>query len=261
MARKFEIKPGTNRFAWNPDRCEEILIIGAFQDIEKFIPPHLQWGWRKEFEDLFFERGSAVSFHLCDLINAERKRKNLKLLELRETDVSEWAREHNKGLRAERRRELRDWLVGLSPDDRAQTLIHAEAETRELPPPHRTFDEWKASRDADDRASEASRIEVSKRLAAQTEPLPPPPILRPALSPKELEPPMTADTERVARLVKMLSLASDPELIRAITAQLPPMDQTLDLAEEIDDPKVRDVLVRHCLASMGETAVPNGEAH
>src|SRR5205823_6024846 len=68
--------------------------------------------------------------------------------------------------RAQRRCELREHLNGLSADERQQAIIHAQADTRALAPPHQTFDEWKAKRDAHASESEASRRDVRRRALA-----------------------------------------------------------------------------------------------
>jgi hypothetical protein len=110
MARKYEVAPG--RYAWNPDRCEEILIITAYNEIAKFIAPAQQWG--KELEYVLYDRGTGIGFRLIEQINEVRRRKKLTPLVLRETDIPDYARDHDKLVRAARHRNMRDGLAILS---------------------------------------------------------------------------------------------------------------------------------------------------
>src|SRR5438067_1120844 len=112
MARRFEAAPG--KFCWNPERCEEILITHAYNQIAPFIPPGATWS--RDFEMYWYERGAALADTDLAYINQERRRKKLKPLLLVETDVGEYARERDKSIRAELRRELREQMAAMTPN-------------------------------------------------------------------------------------------------------------------------------------------------
>src|SRR3977135_348392 len=104
MARKFPVTMG--KWAWSPDRCEEVVLIQGYQEIRPYIAPNENW--RAEFEMNFYERGAALGFHHLAMVNAARKRKGLRPIVFLETDISVYAREKDRALRGQRRCELRD---------------------------------------------------------------------------------------------------------------------------------------------------------
>jgi hypothetical protein len=142
MARKIEISSG--KYAWNLDRCEEILTIIDYNEIVRFIPP-AQAMWSRDFEDVFYQKGAPLGFYLIDRINDVRKRKNLKTLTFRETDLSEYGRIIDRAERAKARRALRDQITELDPKGLAAMIEQATIAMDSLPPPHFTYDEWKAN--------------------------------------------------------------------------------------------------------------------
>ena len=62
MARKFEYKPGG--FAWNPEKCEEIVVIAGYDEIARYVPPDQVW--KVEFENHFFGHGNGLAFDHLD---------------------------------------------------------------------------------------------------------------------------------------------------------------------------------------------------
>jgi hypothetical protein len=55
--------------------------------------------------------------------------------------------------------------------------------------------------------------------------------------------------DRLDRILRMLKLADDPELLREIVSRVGP-DDALNLAEKIDNPELRNILVRQSLAAL-----------
>ena len=102
----------------------------------------------------------------------------------------------------------------------------AKAEAESLPPPHRTYEEYKAWQQQLQKASVLSREEVTRRVLAQK-----------ATSPSQ---PMTTE-----RATKMLTLASRNlwgEIIPKLSAE-----GALEVAEKVADVELRDALVKHSL--------------
>jgi hypothetical protein len=52
MARRYEYRPA--RYAWNLEKCEEEILIAAFEEICRFIPPDQTW--KADFENHFFDQ-------------------------------------------------------------------------------------------------------------------------------------------------------------------------------------------------------------
>ena len=165
MGRKYEFAHG--KLAWNLNRCEETVLIAAYEEIARFIPPTDKWRWQFRFEDRFYEKGDGVGFNFIQDINANRKRKGLKALDFAETDVSEMYRNANKAERANRRCELREQLVDMTPEDRKRFVQQAEADMAELPPPHYTFEEWCELNERRKSEREPSPIDFGRSRAAK----------------------------------------------------------------------------------------------
>jgi hypothetical protein len=231
MARKFEIR-ATGKYAWNPERCEEIVIIAAYGEIVRFLTPR-EW-LQRDFEHHFYEKGAGVGFHLLKGINEVRKRKNLQPIVLKETDCSDYARMNQGWERGKLRQALRDEFDEANVESRAKMVENARLETDRLPSPHFNLDEYKARQEIIDSSNRASRDEVVRRLAATT-----------------IQQQKATAGNRLARIKKMFSLASpgDPELHRELAAILSP-DEALELAGEVDSAEIRSVLIRHSLSGM-----------
>ena len=73
MARRYEYTPG--RFAWNLEKCEEEVLIAAYDEVRRFIPP--EQTWKAGFENHFFDHGDGVAVEFLDSINAVRRRRAL----------------------------------------------------------------------------------------------------------------------------------------------------------------------------------------
>jgi hypothetical protein len=229
VARKFE--PVLGKFAWKPERSEETIIITSYSEIRKFISPDQRWP--DEFELHFYQRGDGVAFTDLKKINDEPLRKKLKLIILRETDVGDHAREFDRSVRAQRRRDLRDELADLNPEALRGAIARAHEEVAALLPPHRTYTEYREERASNDQENRLSRVQVAQRVLAQ----------------RQDQKAAQVDA-RINKITRMLSLASDPalhgEIIKVLSA-----DEALTLAGQIDVPDIRNALVRHSLSSMG----------
>jgi hypothetical protein len=228
MARKFELSVG--KYAWNFDRCEEILVITGYNEILRFIAPdHTLWS--RDFERLFYDQGTPLGFYLIERINEVRKRKNLKALTFRETDVSEYGRVTDRSERAKARRALRDQISELDPKGLAVMIDKATIATEALSPPHLTLEELKAKRKKTDQETQISRAAAGLLLAQQ-----------------KAEKDRAAAENRMARIEKMLTLATAQSLRDQIVASLSP-EEALDMAGRVDDFDLRDQLVRHSMSS------------
>jgi hypothetical protein len=228
MARKFEYTQ--QRFAWNPEKCEEEIIIAAYDEIVSFIPADQKWN--AEFENHFCDHGNGLTVETCDAINAVRRRRGLGIIVMRETDVYDYARFADKLLKSNQRRRIRDELKAASLDVRQQRIEHAMAEERRLPPPHMTYDEYKARRQLQQRCT-LSYEEITKRKLA----------LQAASTAQRLTKTLTPE-----RAAKMLSLASSniwDDIIRKLSAE-----DALEVAEKITDTQLRDALVRYSLNAL-----------
>src|ERR1700686_287569 len=108
MARKYEYSPG--RYAWNPEKCEEVVLIAGYEEVARFVRPDETW--TAEFEHHFFDHGNGIAVEYLDHINAVRKRRGLAPIMLKETDIYDYARSYDKQLKATHRQRLRDELRG-----------------------------------------------------------------------------------------------------------------------------------------------------
>ena len=228
MARKYEVRP--NDYAWNCERCEETVLIARFEEIAKFIEPSAVW--RPEFESCFYNNGYGVRQAYIDDINAVRKRRRLAPIMFTETDIMDYGRSLDRQAKAEQRRHARDELTAKTAEQRNKLVDLACAEAAKLPPPHRTYEQFKADREQRQLENAKSLEDARKRtttlnginIAAFTKP-------------RELAPEVA---------LKMLSLASDPALRDEILARLEPAT-ALTAAESTEDPELRNVLVRRAL--------------
>jgi hypothetical protein len=227
MARKYEYMLG--RYAWNLERCEEEVLIAAYDEISRFIPPEQRW--KAGFENHFFDHGNGIAVEFLDSINAVRRRRGLEVIVILETDVYDYARSPDKLFKSNQRRRVREELNKASVDVRQHRLELAKAEADRLPPPHMTYDEFKARRQQQKAESPLSFEEVTKRVLAQQAAIV-------AQSPTK----RTLPPERAAR---MLSLAS-PNIWGEIIPNLSAED-ALEVAERITGAELRDALVRHSM--------------
>jgi hypothetical protein len=102
-----------------------------------------------------------------------------------------------------------------------------------LPPPHVTFDEWKA-RKQNHVTPALSFAELAKRAKARKEAedkKPPKPTPKPILRP-----------DQAARMLSLASSAIRDEIIRKLS-----QEDALEVAEKITDPELRDALVKRAL--------------
>src|SRR5579863_9364053 len=159
MARKYEYMP--NRYAWNPEKCEEVLLIAAYHEISRYIPPGQPW--KAEFENHFFEHGNGIAFEFLDHINAELRRRGRFKVEIKETDLYDYGRSPDKLLKSNHRQRLLDEISSASVDIRQSRVEQAKVEAEKLPPPHLYFEERKARKAQWGVESRLSREEITKR--------------------------------------------------------------------------------------------------
>jgi hypothetical protein len=231
MARKYEY--GTDQMAWSLEQCEEIVLISAYLEILPFIPATDTW--QHEFENHFFVHGNGIATGFVDRINAVRRRKGLNLVEIRETDITDYARAHNKAFKSETRKRFREEMVAASTDERVRRVNRAKSEIELLPPPHHTFKEWKERQAHTTRQNPLSFEEVKRRIVATT--MSPQPVVVQSTVPK------LRSTEKA---VTMLKYATRPEVIRGIIAKLSP-DDALKILPEIEGAEIRDELIKYAL--------------
>jgi hypothetical protein len=231
MARKYEARPGW--YAWNLEQCEEEILIAAYDEICRFIPDGQTWKYG--FERRFFDHGEGVAVDFVDFINVVRKRRGLPLIVIRETTVYEYGRSPDKSVKSNLRRRIREELSSLSADDRQHRIEAAMAEEQRLPPPHMTYEEYRARQQTRKTESTLSREEVTKRLLAQ----------QAANAAAQAPTKVTLSPERAA---KMLTFATDPSLRGEIIQNLS-ADDAPEVAEKIENTELRDALVRHSLGA------------
>lgn len=232
MARKFEISP--NRHAWNLEGCEELLLIAGYEEISRYIAPGQPW--KAMFENHFFEHGNGVSFESLDNINAERRRHGLPKIEIRETDIYDYARSRDKLLKSNQRQRLRDEITSASVDVRQNRVAQAKIEAENLPPPHLYFEEHKTRQAQQCMESHLSREEITKRhlICRQI-----------AVPPKTTQAKVPLDPEMAA---KALILSSGDETLQGnIISRLFSCQAALETAERVEDPDLRKALVKHAL--------------
>ena len=89
---------------------EETVIIAGYDEVERFISPNTKW--KHEFENAFFERGLGLLADYLDEINIIRKAKELPLIELKKTNVYDYARDPDRATKIEARTNIRRELRG-----------------------------------------------------------------------------------------------------------------------------------------------------
>jgi len=163
MARKYEYIPGSGRYAWNLEPCEEEEFIAAYVEVSRFIPPDQMW--RMRLEHYFFDQGNGLAHAFLDEVNAVRRRRGLDQIEIRETDIGDYARYAEKSTKSDRRRQLCQELSDAGDKVLAERRVRARAEKQRLPPPHNTFEEWQARKPERNADAPLSREEVTRRLS------------------------------------------------------------------------------------------------
>ena len=219
MGRIFECSPG--RHAWNLEKCEEELLIAAYDEIMRFIPANQVW--KAEFEYYFFERGNGLAFDSLSFMNSVRRRHSLDAIVIRETIIYDYARTTARLLKARHRQKVREELNSASADVRRDRLEQAKAESEKLRPPRTTYEEWKHEQRQNTRSGLTSQ-EVANRLVVEKSVLQEP-TLQPDLA------------------VKMLTLAS-PSIWDEILPKLSAAG-ALEAAEKIDNVELRDALIKY----------------
>lgn len=146
----------------------------------------------------------------------------------KETDLDDSGRYPDKLQRSERRRRVRQELEQATASAQQKIVEAALAEMERLLPPHLTFEEYKARNDQWSEQSRLSREEVVKRSRAVQE---------------------AQQAQSVTmrdRTLRMLRLATDPDLQAKIISRVSSED-ALNLAEQIEDARLRDMLVLRSL--------------
>ena len=230
MARKFEYLPG--RYAWNPEKCEEVLLISGYDEVSCYIPPDQPW--KEEFENHFFEHGNGISFEYLHHINAERRRRGLLTIEIRETDIFDYARSRDKLFKSNHRQQLRVDISSASVDVRQNRVAQAKVEAERLPPPHLSFEDHKARQAQQCMESRLSREEITKRQLA----------CRTADTAKSTQAKPSLDPEMAAKMLPLVTdVTTQGDIISRLSSQ-----GALEVAERLMDPDLRNALVKHSLA-------------
>jgi hypothetical protein len=226
MGRKYEFASG--KYAWNLEKCEEEVLIAGYEEIVPYIPPD-QTSVKTEFENNFFATGNGVAIFYIDFINTVRKRRGLVPTFIRETQASDYVRSADRGERASNRCQTRQELRDLSEDERRRRVQAAEVEIARQPEPHFTYEEYEARRTQLKNDTRLSAEEVSRRIAVRET--------------KRADEARTLSPKLAARMLGLASKAMYPEIIAKLRAE-----DALDVAAEIDDSELRDLLVRHSLS-------------
>ena len=230
MAQKFEIPGG---YAWNPEQCEEEILIAGYYEIYRNIP-HVQT-WKYDFETHFFELGDGIAAASVDSINAVRRRCGLDAIVIRETDVYDYGRSCDRRVKADHRRRIREELKDASADERQRRIEGAKAEEQRLPLPRTTLEEYKVRKQQQARSDLTPR-EINKRAIVQQAASAAPAPTKPKLSLAECA-------------AKMLTLTTNPSIRGEIIPNLSAED-ALEVAEKIEDTELRDALVKHSLGAI-----------
>ena len=225
MARKYEASPGF--YAWNLEKCEEIVLIAGYEEIVPYIRPDATW--KVPFENHFFQHGNGVSFDYLDKLNSERRRRGLEPINFKETDLYDYGRANDRLQKSEHRRRVRAEIQTSSIDVRQKMVDRARAEIEILPSPHLTYEEFRERRNGWKTEQKLSREETAKRT--------------------EIARQKAEEAFDIEKAGKMLTLTTDAELRAAIIEKLSG-DNALIIAGQTDDQQLRDVLVKHCLAKL-----------
>jgi hypothetical protein len=237
MARKYEYV--SDRVAWCFEKCEELILIAAYEEIRQFIAPDQTWF--REFENHFYDHGNGVAVYFIDRINAVRRRRCLDVLDVKETDLLAYGRSPDKLFKSEHRRRVRDEIRRASVDARQNWIERAKTEAAQLLPPHLPYEEWrKARRSGQSSSAQLTRQEIRRREAA----------LSAASAPKSTASKPALDVEKATR---MLSLASDPSIRREIISLLS-AEHALEVAELVTEPELRNALVSHSFSRVRQSA-------
>jgi hypothetical protein len=228
MARKYEFRSGV--YGWAAEACEEEVFIDAYDEIRAFVTPGQTW--KVDFEHHFFDRGQGISVSFLDLINGVRKRRALQLVELRETEVYDYGRSPDRLNKAKQRRRVWMELIGAGPSERSRRIDTARAEMAILPPPHFSFEEYKARNQKMSVAPTLDFHEIARRVDA----------LREASR-------RVPNTRIDASLIAKIFALANSELHAELTSKLSPVE-AVDVAEQITDPKLRHALMKHIVSTM-----------
>jgi hypothetical protein len=225
MARKWEIN--SSQYAWNFEECEELVLIAGYEEIKSSVPPSVTWPI--EFENHFYQHGNGVAFRYVDEINAVRRRLVKPRLDYIETDVFEYGRSSIKLMKSEHRRRVRDELATASIEVRLRMVARALEDMKGLPPPHLTFEQYKANNRKFSDESDSSRKEAGRRLQALERSTirisKPPPVLS------------------LEQKVMALNFASGPDLRAKIIETMSP-DEALGTLALVENADLRDALIR-----------------
>ncbi len=227
MGRMWELKP--DHYAWNLERCEELLLIASYEEIKPFIV-NIE-NWVADFENHFYQHGNGVAFYFVDHINAARRRKTLPKLAFSETDVFEYGRSPDKMMKSEHRQRVRDELAAATTDERIRRVARAVEETALLRPPHIPFAEYKDRQSRFEEDSTKSREDTRKRISGAAAATLPAARPLPCLQP-----------DKAATMLSYASPKLWPDVIKRLTG-----DDALVLVPQIENAELRDALILHAL--------------
>jgi hypothetical protein len=229
MARYFEI--GSNRLAYNMERCEEVVLIDAYLKVRDRLQATSQT--RNDFDYYFFSQGQGIAAAVIDGLNLELRRAGFPALEFPETTVYDYGRTSDRTWKAQQRAKIKAELETINTADRERIVASALAEKQALPAPHRTWEEYKEDRERDAEELRQAR-EAAQRDAMRQR------LVTPMTPPKPLQAEIAA---------KLLAATADEELHDEIIARVPG-ETTLALIELVDDQALRDKLIRRALTQL-----------
>ncbi|HYG90771.1 MAG TPA: hypothetical protein VD978_31460 [Azospirillum sp.] len=166
MGRYFQLPSGAG--AWNLDKEEEFIAIDLVDRIESRVK---NLSWYVEFRSGFFDSGLAVLVEHLKKINSVTKLAGLPTFDPRETNITEYARNPDKSLRALRRREILGTLREMEQSVRVAVINRHRVTVDTYEPPHRTwseFQKYQASREA--ARPDLTPTEQSRRIRAVVDP-------------------------------------------------------------------------------------------
>lgn len=142
MARKFETTMGSGHFIWRLEYSETAVLISTWLTVKSRIPPTERW--TLDFDWRFFDQGAAVSERHLESINRHCRRIGIDEVWFEETNVSQYVRGGDKETWLHDRQHIREALLSMDSQQRAQYVADARAEMEMLEPAHRSYEQWKA---------------------------------------------------------------------------------------------------------------------
>src|SRR5260221_2898566 len=218
MAR-FYYMGESDRIAYSLERCEEVVLLDAYLQVARRIPPDQSY-FRSQFEKHYFEIGNGVAQSFVDQLNSHLRRCRIPEVIIRETEISDYGRNPDRSMKADRRQQLRTALETMPKKQRTAIVAHALTEMDELPAPHRTVAEYEVERKRRQQVAPTRVIMV------------PQPPQRPALKAEEM--------------LRLLGATDDEELRNQVISRMPTSDLVAHVTD-VPDQTLRNRLIAEVL--------------